>query len=170
MAVSPENDAQIEVRHEILWDGENRSQSIVANINLQFVNVGPPENAYDEAVKNRVMRDAESFLSGMLTQRMQLHPNSLAHLVIKCIRLDYSSILLGFDFIAIGGAAYFFVKDYPDLRRGVIEITNDLKASGRAIQRFILHAFGTTADKRDVVPTRLPRRARSRSPRAPGMS
>jgi hypothetical protein len=141
-AESPDGNNNVEVWHEIVWDGRNESQSTVAHVNLLLRDIQPPSNAYDEAVKSSVMRDAESFLNGMMAQRQQIHPQSLQHLIVKCTRINYSSIFFGFDYIVIGGAAYMMIKDYPDLRQGIIEMTNDLRAAGGAIEKFILRAFG----------------------------
>src|SRR5512144_3235550 len=45
-------------------------------------------------------------------------------------QIDYSSILFGFEYIVIGGTAYMVIKDYPDLRKGVIQMADDLRAAG----------------------------------------
>lgn len=133
----------VEVQVALVWDGSNTKQSTVATVGLRLANAIVPANAYDEAVKRRVMRDVESFLNGMLAQKVCHKPNpSLGALTVACTKLDYSSIFFGFDLIVIGGAAYVAIKDYPDLRQGVIEMANDIRAAGRAIERFALRAFG----------------------------
>jgi hypothetical protein len=116
-----------------LLSKEDRQSSTVAELDLD-IPLSSTDYFYliDIAGKKRILSTTVDALQPLADKRF-----GTDNIKVVPIYIVKGSIDLGVALVVVAGAAYYFFKDYEDLRKGVIQFTNDITYVSSKLYRIV---------------------------------
>jgi hypothetical protein len=129
----------VEVKILRSWDGKDQTAKIAAELRISVLTIAPSQvdlvTLRDSPEREKVFREIEDVLQPRVDHAFRGH-----RLEAEVIDISAGSLNILTDLLPIGGAVYFVLKDYKDLREGLNLFIEDVKRIGQDFVN-IYHKF-----------------------------
>ena len=126
----------VEVSIKDLWDGIDSRASRIAILVISFESLGVAEEIAAVASPRQTAIELMPDLQALANNRLAGNRFS-----VEITKVTQGSLEVWATITVVGGAAYALIKDYPKLKEGIKELTNDIRKAGTSLTKKVRRAI-----------------------------